>query len=164
MRDRARLAEQKYRATHREKLNARQAARVAVDPARHLAAVKRSQAKYPDRKRALHRKWRLSNPLSFSLRNSLSQALKHRESGRDWRSDCALGSLIGCRKPDLIAHIEIQFRPGMSWENYGRGGWEIDHIIPCADFDLSDPAQQRACFHFTNLRPLWRIDNRTGRA
>jgi hypothetical protein len=106
----------------------------------------------------------LRNPLSFGLRSSLYQALKHRDSGRDWRSDCALRSLIGCSKSGLVARIEAQFIPGMSWENYGRGGWEIDHIKPCASFDLTDPAQQAACFHFTNLRPRWASDNRTRRA
>jgi len=35
----------------------------------------------------------------------------------------------------------------------------IDHIIPCAVFDMSDPAQQRECFNFSNLQPLWRADN-----
>jgi len=49
----------------------------------------------------------------------------------------------------------------MTWDNYGRkeGQWSIDHIIPCAIFDLSDPIEQKQCFHYTNLQPLWHIDN-----
>jgi HNH endonuclease. len=47
----------------------------------------------------------------------------------------------------------------MSWDNYGRDGWHIDHIRPCASFDLTDPEQQRQCFHYTNLQPLWAADN-----
>ncbi len=47
----------------------------------------------------------------------------------------------------------------MSWENYGREGWHIDHIIPCAALDLSRPDQQKRCFHFTNLRPAWAKHN-----
>ena len=45
----------------------------------------------------------------------------------------------------------------MSWDNYGE--WHIDHIVPCASFDLSDPNQQRICFNFRNLQPLWAKDN-----
>ena len=47
----------------------------------------------------------------------------------------------------------------MTWENHGIGGWHVDHIRPCADFNLLDPEQQRQCFHFTNLQPLWAWQN-----
>jgi hypothetical protein len=47
----------------------------------------------------------------------------------------------------------------MSWDNYGFRGWHIDHKKPCALFDLSLPEQQRECFHFSNLQPLWAADN-----
>ena len=47
----------------------------------------------------------------------------------------------------------------MSWDNYGTHGWHIDHIRPCASFDLSDEEQQKICFHYTNLQPLWAEDN-----
>ncbi len=67
--------------------------------------------------------------------------------------------LLGCTVEELCAHLEAQFQPGMTWDNYGFYGWHIDHIIPCAAFDLSDPEQQRACFHWSNLQPLWAIDN-----
>ena len=60
--------------------------------------------------------------------------------------------LIGCSIEYLIKHIESQFESWMSWDNYGK--WHIDHILPCAIFDLSDEKDQKACFHYTNLRPL----------
>jgi len=48
----------------------------------------------------------------------------------------------------------------MKWSNYGgRTGWQIDHIIPCAKFDLTDVKEQQKCFHYLNLRPLWGKDN-----
>jgi hypothetical protein len=127
----------------------------------HLAAVKRWHARNPEKRRAHHRNWRQreKNRIGFELRKTIWQALKHRDSGRDWRSDCRLAEIIGCSKPDLIAHIAARFLPGMSWSNYGRIGWEIDHIKPCASFDLTQHEQVRACFHYTNLRPLWRADN-----
>lgn len=69
--------------------------------------------------------------------------------------------LVGCDLETLVSHLERQFQPGMSWENYGVKGWHIDHIIPCAAFDLSDPEARRRCFHFTNLQPLWAKQNRS---
>ena len=63
--------------------------------------------------------------------------------------------LIGCSVKKLLAHLESQFLTGMTWDNYGRKGWHIDHVIPCASFDLSRPDHQRKCFHYTNLRPAW---------
>ncbi len=56
-------------------------------------------------------------------------------------------------------HLEKQFKEGMTWENHGLYGWHIDHIIPCASFDLTDLEQQKKCFHYTNLQPLWAKEN-----
>ena len=46
----------------------------------------------------------------------------------------------------------------MSWENYGTL-WDIDHIKPCASFDLSLEEEQKKCFHYSNTQPLYKIDN-----
>ena len=67
--------------------------------------------------------------------------------------------LLGCTVEQARQHLENQFTDGMSWDNYGLHGWHVDHIIPCARFDLSDPEQQKECFHYTNLQPLWAEDN-----
>tara|TARA_R100001163_G_scaffold42664_1_gene32235 strand:+ start:79 stop:777 length:699 start_codon:yes stop_codon:yes gene_type:complete len=69
--------------------------------------------------------------------------------------------LVGCTPNELKDHIESQFKDGMTFDNYGRGGWVIDHIKPIVSFDLSDPEQQRECFHYTNLQPLWEKENLT---
>jgi hypothetical protein len=65
--------------------------------------------------------------------------------------------LLGCEIKDFRAHIESLFTPGMGWSNFGL--WHLDHIKPCSSFNLHDEAQQRACFHFSNLQPLWAADN-----
>ena len=67
--------------------------------------------------------------------------------------------LVGCSIEKLKKHLEKQFKLGMSWDNYGYYGWHIDHIIPCAKFDLTKSSEQRKCFHYTNLQPLWAKEN-----
>ncbi len=49
----------------------------------------------------------------------------------------------------------------MSWDNYGHGNdkWNIEHIQCCRSFDLTDIEQQKICFNYTNLKPLWQKDN-----
>lgn len=66
--------------------------------------------------------------------------------------------LHGADVPSILKHLEKQFKDGMTWDNYGE--WEIDHIKPCAAFDLRKKKEQRECFHYTNLQPLWGDENR----
>lgn len=66
--------------------------------------------------------------------------------------------LAGCSFDQLIAHLEVQFRPGMTWENYGPV-WHIDHKRPCAAFDFSQPDHIAACFNYRNLQPLFTREN-----
>lgn len=69
-------------------------------------------------------------------------------------------NLLGCSIDELKAHLEMQFEPGMTWENQGgKDGWQIDHIIPCAKFNLSIPECQRICFNYRNLQPMWAKEN-----
>lgn len=66
--------------------------------------------------------------------------------------------LIGCDLKTLKNHLQSKFKPGMTWDNRGR--WEIDHIKPCAKFDLKKIIEQKKCFHFLNLQPLWKTEKR----
>lgn len=92
----------------------------------------------------------------FRLTKILRARLYDALNGRT--KSAATVELVGCPVSALLPHLEAQFLPGMSWENYGE--WHVDHRRPCASFDLSDPEEQRACFHFTNLQPLWVADHR----
>ena len=69
--------------------------------------------------------------------------------------------LLGCEYDYLKSFLENKFREGMSWANHGE--WEIDHIKPCASFDLMQEVEQKKCFNYTNLQPLWKADNRKKR-
>lgn len=87
--------------------------------------------------------------IACNLRNRFKEIMEVvRDPSRKWNS-----SLIGCDTHQLARHLESQFKRGMSWSNYGTH-WHVDHIIPCAAFDHTDPKQVRQCWHFTNLRPL----------
>jgi len=65
--------------------------------------------------------------------------------------------MLGCTVDQLQTFLEAEFTEGMTWDNYGE--WHIDHMLPCASFNLEDPEEQKKCFHWTNLQPLWAIDN-----
>ena len=82
-----------------------------------------------------------------NLRTRLWTALK-----KNQKSDTTM-KLTGCSLEELKKHLESKFEDGMDWNNYGV--WHVDHIIPCANFDLSNPEQQQICFHYTNLQPMW---------
>ncbi len=67
--------------------------------------------------------------------------------------------LLGCSFRELKEHIENNFKKDMSWNLLYKGEIHIDHIQPCASFDLTDPEQQKQCFHYSNLQPLWAEEN-----
>jgi hypothetical protein len=67
--------------------------------------------------------------------------------------------LLGCSIEEFKKYLETKFLEGMDWDNYGIYGWHIDHIKPCSLFNLENIEEQKKCFHYTNLQPLWAIDN-----
>ena len=67
--------------------------------------------------------------------------------------------LLGCSIELFRLYLQNQFRDGMAWNNHGTL-WEIDHIRPCASFDLSKPEEQGMCFHYSNMQPLLKVENR----
>lgn len=99
------------------------------------------------------------------IKQDVSLKLRTYQRARIWRvlrtNNCISKKLtmelVGCTKDELKSYLESLFITGMTWDNYGK--WHIDHIIPCAAFDLSDPEQQKECFHYTNMQPLWARDN-----
>jgi len=90
--------------------------------------------------------------IKINLRNRLGHICRGRKCDTTEK-------LVGCSWIDLRNHIQSLWTANMTWDNYGE--WHIDHKRPCASFDLTIPAQQRECFHFTNLQPLWAKDNLT---
>ncbi|HEX2901442.1 MAG TPA: hypothetical protein VHS96_17135 [Bacteroidia bacterium] len=173
----------RYYAANYEKIKARRDAEHAAtrnDPVKWRAKLddgiirsREWRKRNPDKSREGIRRWQKSeagrlsinaskvrarkrNPeiaLKHVLRCRINEALK-----KGYKKLRSTRESLGCSIPELKAHLENLFQPGMTWEN--RGQWEIDHIRPCASFNLLDPEQQRCCFHFSNLQPLWKADNR----
>ena len=93
------------------------------------------------------------NDPSFRMRLNLSRRIKHALKGIGKLSKTM--DLLGCSIEEFKKYLEKSFKPEMSWDNYGYRTWHTDHIKPCALFDLTDPEEQKKCFHYTNLQPLW---------
>ena len=105
--------------------------------------------------RISRRQKRLETDPVFRLLESLRARVRLALKGNP-KDSTTLG-LTGCTSLQFRTHLEARFQLGMTWENYGQ--WHVDHIRPCDDFDLSRPEQQRLCFHYSNLQPLWALDN-----
>jgi hypothetical protein len=104
---------------------------------------------------ANYRKWKAANPgarIAHSLRTTIRDALK----GTKLRASAI--RLLGCSIDELKFHLARKFQLGMTMFNYGSV-WHLDHIKPCSSFDLSDPRQQEICFHYSNLMPLFAMQN-----
>jgi vacuolar-type H+-ATPase subunit E/Vma4 len=109
-----------------------------------------------------YKKRRMQIDPAFKLRDRLCKrvqfALKRCLAGAKARKATGSMKLIGADIDWLMAWLEVQFKPGMTWENYGSV-WHADHVQPCASFDLTDHQQQKLCFHWTNLQPLFAEEN-----
>lgn len=68
-------------------------------------------------------------------------------------------NFISCTRSDLREQFERSFPDGCNWDNYGII-WEIDHIIPISNFDLNKDEDVKKCFHYSNLRPILKSENR----
>lgn len=83
----------------------------------------------------------------------MHRALGKAKAGRSWKT------FVDYSLEELMAHLERQFLPGMTWQN--KGDWHIDHIIPRSSFGYSSPddPEFKKCWSLSNLQPLWAIDN-----
>lgn len=97
----------------------------------------------------------LNNNIDVKIKHRLRCRISMSMRSKDANKCTSSSNLLGCSIHEFKKYLESKFTTGMSWENYGKKGWHIDHIIPCDSFDLRIPDEQRKCFHYTNLQPLW---------
>lgn len=143
---------------------------------RELEKLRKKREKRGDKAKEYNRKRRAENPelikkqrrewmkkhrstpegmVELRLRGRLRKAIA-RHASKEMKAASTM-NLVGCNRKQLKEYIESKFLPGMSWENSHL--WHIDHRKPVALFDLTTEAGQRACFHYTNLQPLWAPQN-----
>lgn len=134
-----------------------------------------ARAKNPEKIRARNREWkknhkdqvladqreasrrrRLEDP-SYRILGNMRAVARNVLRGIASATQCVRH--MGCTVEQLKAHLEAQFLPGMTWDNYGFFGWHIDHVRPLSKFDLTKEEQRLDAFHYTNLQPLWRLQN-----
>jgi hypothetical protein len=139
--------------------------RVCASCTRAEAAVRarKSYHKNLERSRATLRRYYYRRPNALrSTKRLLKTRIcvlvrKHlrKSKGRSKKIEVVLGYTVD----DLKLHLEKQFLPGMSWQNFSE--WQIDHITPARFFNFSsiDDAEFREFWALSNLRPLWSSDN-----
>ena len=100
-------------------------------------------------------KWKtdINYKISKNLRSRLRLLIKNNQ-----KAGSAVNDLV-CTIPELKQYIESKFQEGMTWNNWSKHGWHIDHIKPLSSFDLTDREQFLKANHYTNLQPLWANDN-----
>jgi len=118
----------------------------------------RKKPGYKEKFNLYYKKW-INNKLKTDLHFKLKQQLSHRIflALKGAVKSKRTKELLGCTIEQLWIHLEKSFKPGMTKENYGK--WHVDHIRPCASFDLTKPEEQAKCFHYTNLQALWAHEN-----
>jgi len=122
--------------------------------------VKQTQREWvknnPEKMRA-YRKKQMENPAFRALDNQRKRFRSIMKSVRNGGTG-SYSSKIGCTTKEFHKYMEAKFEPGMTWDNYGTY-WHVDHIIPCAAFDQSDPHQVALCWHHSNMQPLEAKEN-----
>ena len=100
--------------------------------------------------RERRRSWRANpkNRIGKSVRNAIYRSIA--TGSKCHRTE----ELLDWTFAELVQHLESQFEPWMSWDNYGE--WHIDHIIPIAAFNFKSPydIDFKRCWALSNLRPL----------
>lgn len=114
-----------------------------------------------DRLRAYYRERQRSKStdgtyrLHQSMAHAVSRGVTGGKMGVRWEA------LVGYSTAELVEHLESLFLDGMTWDNYGRGGWHVDHVVPLSWFPIEGPdcAAFNMCWSLQNLQPLWAHDN-----
>jgi hypothetical protein len=144
-----------YEARNKERIALRKVAYL-INNAEKIAANKNIyHAKIKDKRLAYERNKRKTD-MQFRIKTALRSRISNFMKGHGLKRGSAIRDL-GCTMPEFILHLESKFTEGMTWDNYGK--WHIDHIKPLCEFDLTNREQFLEAAHYTNMQPLWAVDN-----
>jgi len=85
--------------------------------------------------------------------SSAQKVLKGSREGKEWVKQTGLNT-----REEYVAHMQSTIPEGYTLADYGSK-LQIDHILPCSAFDLTNAQQRARCFHYTNLRLVTREEN-----
>lgn len=122
-----------------------------------IAEAKGRKQWYLSGKGARYHKEQYDNNPQFKLRHNLSARMRDVIRRHGGSKTASILKILGAPIEEVRTHIESRFQSGMTWGNYGE--WHIDHTIPCDYFNLVDIEEQKICFHYLNLQPLWASEN-----
>ena len=92
--------------------------------------------------------------LLVRMRTRIGSAFK----SKSLKKDKATVKYLGCTKGFFQKWIAYQLTGDLTVENYGFV-WHIDHVKPCASYDLNEEDQAKECFNWKNCRPLLGEEN-----
>lgn len=150
----------RYRSLHKDELNENNRKWRESNADKHRENSRNWYYANRDRRIAKHTEYcreRERTDIEFKLRRRIGNRMYCALKGLG-KPDSSTKSL-GCTTAELKRYLEEQFQPGMSWDNYGSV-WEVDHILPLANYQLTDRGTFRRLSHYTNLQPLFRGQNR----
>ena len=170
-REKLKESQKVYRDNNPEKIKASSKVRYGKIREEQNVYLKVWRKKNPEKINVYHKVWRKNNRektnattktyysknpsirIAKNLRERIRQALKG--ISKSARTE----KLLGCSFDYFRKYYFSLFTGDMTITDVMNGRIHIDHIKPCASFDLTTKEEQRKCFHYTNLQPLWAVDN-----
>lgn len=153
-RERRRLNQREYRLKNRSKFLQDQREYYETNKDRIAERARLWYIKTKESRRHIRTEYvrnrRKSDPL-YRLLSNIRTRIADALAGR--KKAARTMQMVGCSIEFLREHLQSKFKRGMSWRNRRR--WHIDHVVPCAKFDLSKHEEQIKCFHWSNLQPMW---------
>ena len=114
--------------------------------------IARMTPEQKERKAAASRAWKERNAVRMSRSRWASNCKERVRKKNPAASIVSAWEFIGCNVVELQTHVEGMFRDGIGWHN--REQWDIDHIRPLCEFDLTDIEQVKQCLHYSNVQIL----------